>query len=332
MNILYVLYEDFQNTYQYSIDKLMGAGHVVEIVSIPPPLWEGNRKIRDQYDIIQKNRGAYFGKKYDLAIWAIHETSSLIQSYQQSLTVKYGHLSVEHDIFSSSPQITIGSKSAGTFVFQKRHLEWLKKNKPKERIIESKWYKTEMPLKDIDTSLYSPWEDLGYVGVVNRKIALSYQMGKPLPIEEGLFRKQWYKTWLRPDYLKKGTTLLEDPVFLDAQGGMYLNKVSKFWVIGVSSTYLDALLQGCIPLIQITDKISMNEKIDETFNMVRVSGTAPFKAIVVDNKLAPKIRKMREDQNYFNYVLTELKNEWFQKNYNSLPGFSDALLNFINKL
>jgi len=272
--------------------------------------------------------------RYDVIVLCIHcRKSQRMNRFQKRVTPRLGYVFLEHDLLAPEPERGIRRKTLGVVSFQEKHRQALRQ--AGYRTVMAKWNKLDADYPEYAMAGASPWEDAVLIGsshpLMSRRMAKSVEFEHP-----GVFRTVWYKPWNTSDReVKKGTVRLPS-IFESPRGGKYCADIAKFHLSCGSSSLLDALLFGCMPVLYLPPAggalvsglgrtIEFSETaVDEIVSRVNFGAFNPGYA-VTSTELARKVEMLRRDRALFDSTLDRLKAEWFPDDYASLPSTGEAV-------
>jgi hypothetical protein len=324
MKILYVLYKADTKSHQKAIQKLRDDGHEVMPLIITAMSKDGIGSLKNK-----------ISQEWGLCIWNIHQNMGAVRKFQRFTNSLYGHLSIEHDILGGAPDVSVhAKKECGVFSFQKHNTAWLKKHK-KCSIIKSQWNKVEIDYDTVELEGSNIDKDAIYIGTHNPRVKKYLRMDHEDSYFK-LFRKIWYKPYLTPKWLKKGTIQLPKE-FWGTEGTYHCSKIAKIWFTYGSSSYMDALLYGCIPILLPSPKMKIIEKKNSYLHKVKLFSDwqvkqVKFNALVCTKGIGKVIKKLQSNDEFFQEVLEKLKDEWWDDEHINLLPYSEALSEFVKNL
>ena len=265
--------------------------------------------------------------QWDLIVWCDHERCEPYQKFQSQVKPRLGNLSLEHDILSLEPEYS-RHNNTGVFCFTKPHYDFCIKKGLKP--IKARWYKLDMPQSPYSVS---PLRDKSAVWIGSNYTPLEKMMHKDQEFKyANNFTVRLYKAYGAYDTPKKG--FLQSPMLYGAAATKKCAGIAKYWIMVNSSSYLDALMFGCIPVIYDTPSNPyFRKQNDYLANGLLSVGVFQNKIPIyyISYKDLPQKMTVLEDEAICNKTIEMLKEPWLFDNYEQLPTVSEEILKILER-
>jgi len=333
--LLFVVQAMFETVYEHVVHFLESRGCDVEMLVVADETErESHPDCPDSKIFADRRFVRRCQDRYDAIVLCIHcRKSQRMIRFQKRVTPRLGYVFLEHDLLAPEPERGIRRKTLGVVSFQKKHQRALKQAGYKS--VMAKWNKLDADYPEYTMAGASPWEDAVLIGsshpIMSRRMAKDVEFEYP-----GLFRTVWYKPWNVSDRTVKIGTVRLPSIFESPRGGKYCADIAKFHLSCGSSSLLDALLFGCMPILYLPPAggalvnglgrpIEFSEiAVDEIVSRVNFGAFNPGYA-VTSTELSRKVGMLRGDRALFDSTLDRLRAEWFPSEYALLPSTGEAV-------
>jgi hypothetical protein len=280
-------------------------------------------------------------EKYDVVLIACDTIHPNTKALENNFSPTLGYIDIEHDLIGYRLSGGVKRNNIGCPAFHLKHEANLKSKGYKT--VRTRWHKIDAQYPPYQFDDPQPWKDAVLIGS-NDPIYLG-QLKKHEPFEYGhLFRTVWYKRWHPVDKQIKAGTKLSPQICDTPRGTWYCAKLAKFHFTCGSSSFMDALLWGCIPILwradkkeaprRITGERPVNDIVSEIDFVPFVShGTGEDgKGFAVTTKnMDHKIETLRSDPAVYAATLEKLKEGWFPDDYMSWPTVQESVIQLIEE-
>jgi len=302
------------------IDKLSWAGFRPDIVTVDHRIAGGSRIMWDFYtksDLRTQCAG------YDSIICASHSGNPHLNKLLSDVAKPKSVIDVEHDPFRDAVEICRHELSNCVLAFTTRGEEYIKERGYTGK--RAQYSKLEIVTTDISYRYPGNSIDNAVIFTDPGFTDPSWYM-----CPTTAFRNVWFKDFLYMRLPPNHKQVLGPP-FTTSVGSAYLPQIAKFWIMAETSSYLDALLFGCVPILHHANILS-ETKVDDVISDIRMkkrssNETFSLKAVTSKN-LDAKIALLHKPDVYA-ATLSNLKTSWFPTDYNTWPKASDVLLDTL---
>jgi len=328
MKILFIIMEGIEGCLQHIKADLEKEGHGVKFEIVPLPKRITGKGAEDPRQFIGSDKYINGNQDiWDLIVWCDHERCEPYQKFQRNVKPAIGNLSLEHDILTLEPEYS-RHNNVGVFAFTKPHYDSCTEKGLKP--IKARWYKIDMP-EQIEA--WFPLRIVTAIWIGSNYPAFEKIMKKDEEFEYAdQFQSRIYKAYGGYDTPKKG--FIEHAFLHGARATRRCADIAKYWIMIDSSSYLDALMFGCIPVIYDTPENPYFTKekdtlVDGVLSRGYYRKKLPIYYISYED--LPQKMRLLEDEDYCNNIIEKLKEPWLFDNYKSLPTVTEEILKILNK-
>jgi len=337
MRLLYLMQASLETCQDHIVEHLRDAGHHVDVEIVVPehpqfniPAYTGKRRTLGLTEKVFTDQCSAAG--YDAIISCLHNNEPAVRQFVETVKPRMGYIDVEHDLLGP-PERVVRPRSLGVVAYHKKQHKWLLEQG--YRSIMARWYKLDVDYDPADVEAIQwfqdtqPSADAVFIGSCHQNVA--GMIRKRVPFEYGhLFRKVWYKRFLSTDtVLKEGTHELP-PIFDTPRGSFYCAGIAGYHFTAGSSSYLDALLFGSIPILYGVKGLA-EKQVSDVLSMVSYKPFFPcgYGLAVTTTNLDHKINLLRSSPQLFFATFERLRSEWFVPDLAELPSTGEAICRLI---